>query len=147
MISFSPDGFFQTKINIFSCEKSLKGAFIKCSYEAGREYILMTQVIMKIAKNLTLMIKPKMTPVKCHWRKWSQNRVSYGCSESRILCRFLFVAGFIWNVFLCYANDVGKAPEMMVDYYNHTIEKRSMYLKCNCLQQKSEKKEMFDTVF
>ena len=69
MISFSRDGSFQTKTNIFSCKKSLKGAFIKCSYKVGREYISMTQVIMKIARNLTLMMKPKMTPVKVSLKK------------------------------------------------------------------------------
>ena len=38
---------------------------MKCSYEAGKKkYISMTQVTMKIAKNPTLMMKPKMTPVK-----------------------------------------------------------------------------------
>ena len=42
--------------------------------------------------------------------------------------------------FFCYVNDVRNAPEMMFDYYNHTIEKGSMYLKCNCLQQKFIKK-------
>ena len=38
-ISFSPDGSMQTEINICLCEECLKGAFIKCSYEAGKKYI------------------------------------------------------------------------------------------------------------
>ena len=36
---------------------------------------------------------------------------------------------------LCYVIDVGAAPEMMVDDYNHTTEKGSMYLKCNYLEK------------
>ena len=44
------------------------------------------------------------------------------------------------KVFLCYVNDVGVAPEIMVDDYNRIIEKRSMYLKLNYLEKKSEKK-------
>ena len=41
--------------------------------------------------------------------------------------------------FLWYVVDVGVAPEMMVDDYNHTIGKGSMYLKCKS-GIKSEKK-------
>ena len=63
-ISFLPDDTMQTKINICLCEECLKGAFIKRSSEAGKKCILMTQLTMKTAKNLTLMMKPKMTPVK-----------------------------------------------------------------------------------
>ena len=37
MISFSPDGSMQTKINICSCEECLKGAFTKRSYEVGKK--------------------------------------------------------------------------------------------------------------
>ena len=37
MISFSPDDSIQTKINICLCEECLKGAFIKCSSEAGKK--------------------------------------------------------------------------------------------------------------
>ena len=37
MISFSPDGSMQTKINICSCEECLKEAFTKCSYEVGKK--------------------------------------------------------------------------------------------------------------
>ena len=37
MISFSPDGCVQTKVNICSCEECLKGDFIKCTYEAGKK--------------------------------------------------------------------------------------------------------------
>ena len=69
MISFSPDHSMQTKIYIWSCEECLKGAFTKCSYEAGKKFFSMTQVTMKIAKNLTLMMKPKMTPVKVLLKK------------------------------------------------------------------------------
>ena len=46
---------------------------------------------------------------------------------------------------LCYVIDVGAAPEMMVDDYNHTTEKGSMYLKCNYLEKNLKKKEIFFT--
>ena len=69
MISFSTDGSVQKK-NICSCEECLKGAFIKCSYEAGKKKkISMTQVTMKIAKNPPLMMKPKTTHVKVSLKK------------------------------------------------------------------------------
>ena len=41
---------------------------------------------------------------------------------------------------LCYVIAVAVAPEMMVDDYNHIIEKGSTFLKCNYLGKKNLKK-------
>ena len=78
---------------------------------------------MKIVKNLTLMMKPKMTTVSV-------------TKENEIKKFQIHLKGF----FLYYVIDVEVAPEMMVDDYNHIIEKGSMYLKCNYLEKKFEKK-------
>jgi len=45
--------------------------------------------------------------------------------------------------YLCYVIDVGVAPETMVDDYNHIIEKKSIYLKCNYLEKSLKRKEVF----
>ena len=42
---------------------------------------------------------------------------------------------------MSYVIDVGVTPKMMVDDYTHIIEKGSIYLKCNYLEKKSEKKK------
>ena len=93
---------------MFPCKQKLIFAWVR---NAGKKflstacmklvkmYISMTEVTMKIAKNLTL--------VKVSLKKMKWSRVCYSCSKSRIFYRFEFVTRFIWNVFLCYVVDVG----------------------------------------
>ena len=69
----------------------------------------------------------------------------YGCSESRTYVALYSSPDSFETFFLCCVVDVGVAPEMMVDDYNHTTEKGSMYLKCNYLEKNLKKKEIFFT--
>ena len=87
----------------------------------------MIQVTMKIAKNLTPMMKPNDT-----------------CESvtGSYVALYLSPDSF----FSCYVTDVGVAPEMMVDDCNYIIEKGSMYLQCSSVG-KNLKKEVFYKMF
>ena len=85
----------------------------------------MTQVTMKIAKNLTPMMKLNDT-----------------CESVTGSYVALYLSPDSFEFFSCYVTDVGVAPEMMVDDCNHIIEKGSMNLQCSSVG-KNLKKEVF----
>ena len=97
---------------------------LSSAYEAGKRIYFNDSSDYEDSKGSDSDDEAEYAPVKVSLKNWNQSRVSYGCIESRILCHFVFVTRFIWNVFLCYVIDVGVAAETMVDDYNHIIEKR-----------------------
>ena len=136
MISFSPDGSVQTKINICLCEKCLKGAFIKCSNEAGKNIYFNDYSEYEDseesdsddeAKNDTCESVTKENEIKAECVIDVVNPGSY-------VALYSSPNPFEMGFFVSYIADTGVTPEII-------IEKGSIYLKCNYLEKKSEKKK------